>query len=188
MSTGRIGGLLFSGGLVLLVVAGAILIAHGAVGIDRDLQPLIAASLGLVGVGAFVLRLDGPPPLRGRLVKLGLTSLAIGSVILAVAVLEWGSLRGIELDFLLVSMVGGGGAVVLGALAVALALARMRGRWEWPGLMLLAGMTLVLLGTWGATAGPLGAMAQTVTAAGGIVIILGALGMGLLATVASEPS
>lgn len=188
MSIGRGGGLLFTSGLVLLLAAGAIQIARGAIGIDRDLDPLIATALGLVGVGAFVLGVEGPRPLRGRLAKAGLVSLAIGSVILAFAVNAWGSLHGIELDFLLVPLVGGVCAVALGGLAVALALARLRGRWELPGLMILPGMALVLLGTWGATADPLGAMAQAVTAAGGIVIILGALGIGLLATMPSKPS
>lgn len=110
MSIGRAGGLLFTGGFLLGVVAGGIVIARRASGIDRDLDPLIAASLGLVGVGAVVLGMDGPSPLRGRLMRLGLANLAIGSLALAFAVLGWSSLHGIQLSFLLVPMVGGGGA------------------------------------------------------------------------------
>jgi hypothetical protein len=181
MEIGRSGGVLFIGGLVLFVVAGAIVIARGAVGIDRDLHLLFAASLGLVGAGAAILATKGPPALRGRLAHLGLAGLAIGSLVLAFAALVWGSLRGIELDFLLIPIFVGGNAVGLGTLAVAVSLVRTRGPWGWAGLALLAGMAVVLLGNWGDRV-PL------VMAAGGIVIFAGAIGVGLLATVSSESS
>lgn len=181
----RVGGA-FIGGLVLFIVAGAVEISRGAIGIDNDLQPLFAASLGLTGAGAAVLAMTRPPALRGRSAMLGLTGIAGGCVVLAFAVLSWGSLRGIELAFLLIPMVGGGGAVGFGTLAVALSAIRTRGPWRWAGLALIVGIALVLLGTWGDTARPLGAMAQTLMAVGGTVIIGGAVGVGVLASLSPD--
>jgi hypothetical protein len=142
MGFGRIGGMLVVGGCVLFMIAVAIVMGGGGVGIGlRDVGGLVlAASLALVGSGAAVLSVAGPWPLHGRVVRVGLGALAVGLVSLLVSSIA---------DAALLYVVGLL-ASVLGALITALSLVRTPpGPSRGVGLLFLAGMLLFVLTTLG---------------------------------------
>ena len=179
MGFGRIGGLLVVGGCVLFVIAVAIAMSGGGVGIGlRDVGGLVlAASLALVGSGAAVLSVAGPWPLHGRVVRVGLGALAVGLVSLLVS-----SIVGVaaspghedeESLSMLVLLVVGLVASVLGALITALSLVRTPpGPSRGVGLLFLAGMLLFVLTT---------LYAQPLQAIAGALAVLGGTGVGVLA-------
>lgn len=79
---GQIGGKLVVGGGVLFVIAVAIYVGGGGVGFGGlDASGLVVdASLALFGCGAAVLSVGGPRPLHGRVVRVGLGTLAVGQL------------------------------------------------------------------------------------------------------------
>jgi hypothetical protein len=181
MSFRRIGGLLVVGGCVLFMIAVAIAMAAGRVGIGlRDVGGLVlAASLALLGSGAAVLSVAGPRPLNGRAVRVGLGILAVGllsslaSLIMEPPIFVW----------LIVGLL----ASVLGALITALSLVRTPpGPSRGVGLLFLAGMLLFVLTTlyglgYDPSTAPAGAGAQPLQAIAGALAVLGGTGVGVLA-------
>jgi hypothetical protein len=137
---GRIGGLLVLGGGVLFMIAGAIYVGGG--GIDNL---FVDASLALFGCGAGVLSVGGPRPLHGRLVRLGLGTLAVGQLsYLAFSIIATASTFD-QLGSLLQILRVGLGAAFLGSLITGLSLVRTRGTSRLVGSLFLAGMLLLAL-------------------------------------------
>jgi len=123
-----------------VLVAAAIYIRGG--GID-DL--FVDASLALLGFGAGVLSIGGPWPLHGRLVRLGLGTLAVGKLsYLAVSIMATASTFD-QLGSLLQILRVGLGAAFLGSLITGLSLVRTRGATRLVGSLFLAGMLLLAL-------------------------------------------
>ena len=170
MSFGRIGGMLVVGGCVLFMIAVAIAMGGGSVGLGgRDVGGLVlAASLALLGSGAAVLSVAGPRPLNGRAVRVGLGILAVGllsslaSSIMEPPIFAW--------------LIGGLLATVLGALITGLSLVRRPGPSRAVGSLLLAGMLLLVLTT---LASP--AVDQQLQEIAGALAVLGGTGVGVLA-------
>jgi hypothetical protein len=137
---GRIGGLLVVSGGVLFVIAGAIYV--GGSGID---SLFVDASLALFGCGAGVLSVGGSRPLHGRVVRLGLATLAVGQLsYLAFSIIATASTFD-PLGSLLQVLRVGLGAAFLGSLITALSLVRTRGPSRVAGSLFLAGMLLLAL-------------------------------------------
>ena len=177
MSFGRIGGLLVVGGCVLFMIAVAIVMGGGGVGIGlRDVGGLVlAASLALVGSGAAVLSVAGPWPLHGRVVRVGLGALAVGLVSLLVSsIVGAAASPGHEESLpMFVLLIVGLLASVLGALITGLSLVRTPpGPSRGVGLLFLAGMLLFVLTT---------LYAQPLQAIAGALAVLGGTGVGVLA-------
>lgn len=82
--SGSIGGALVVGSSVLLVAAIAIAATGGSVGVGRGTNAPDLGGLVLIGaivlgsLGAGIIGLAGPAPLRGRAVRIGLCALALG--------------------------------------------------------------------------------------------------------------
>ena len=177
MGFGRIGGMLVVGGCVLFMIAVAIAMSGGSVGLGgRDAGGLVlAASLALVGSGAAVLSVAGPRPLNGRAVRVGLGTLSVGLVsLLASSIMVVASTVGSEESLpMLVLVFVGLVASVVGALITALSLVRTPpGPSRGVGLLFLAGMLLFVLTT---------LYAQPLQAIAGALAVLGGTGVGVLA-------
>ena len=178
MGFGRIGGLLVVGGCVLFVVTGAIFVGGGTLHIgDGEIGSLaLAASLALVAVGAAVLSVAGPWPLHGRVVRVGLGALAVGLVSLLVSSIVGAAASPGHEDQeslpMLVLLVVGLFATVLGPLITGLSLVRRPGPSRAVGSLLLAGMLLLVLTT---------LYAQPLQAIAGALVVLGGTGVGVLA-------
>jgi hypothetical protein len=182
MGFGRIGGMLVVGGCVLFMIAVAIAMGGGGVGIGlRDVGGLVlAASLALVGSGAAVLSVAGPWPLHGRVVRVGLGALAVGLVSLLVSSIVGAAASPGHEDQeslpMLVLLVVGLLATVLGPLITGLSLVRRPGPSRAVGSLLLAGMLLLVLTT---LASP--AVDQHLQEIAGALVVLGGTGVGVLA-------
>lgn len=138
---GRFGGSLIVGGSLLFLIAAAIYMRGG--GID-DL--FVDASLALFGCGAGVLSVGGPRPLHGRLVRLGLGTLAIGQLsYLAVSIIATASTFDQLGSLPLIVWRVGLGAAFLGPLITGLSLVRTPGPSRLVGSLFLAGMLLLAL-------------------------------------------
>ncbi|HEX7400488.1 MAG TPA: hypothetical protein VF302_12005 [Candidatus Limnocylindrales bacterium] len=166
MGFGRIGGVLVVGGCVLFMIAVAIAMGGGSVGLGgRDAGGVLAAaSLALLGSGAAVLSVAGPRPLNGRAVRVGLGILAVGLLSsLASSIME---------PPMFVLLIVGLLASVLGSLITGLSLVRRPGPSRAVGLLFLAGMLLFVLTT---------LYAQPLQAIAGALVVLGGTGVGVLA-------
>lgn len=193
MRFGRIGGMLIMGGVVLFVLGYALMIVGAAVG-----SPLTGVATALIGSGAATLCAAGPRPLRGRVTRIGLGTLAVGLASLlgssiVAAMLTFDPLESLPFGVLLI---GGFLAMALGSLVTALSLVRAPGPSRVVGSLLLAGPLLFLLaGTIGPHVGDvpfLSVIAEALVILGAIGFVLGGTGLGLLAfkgdrAVASRP-
>jgi hypothetical protein len=185
MWSGRIGGLLVVAGGLLFAIAVAIYVGGGGVGFGRgDVSGLVVdASLALFGGGAAVLSLGGPrPQLDGRVVRVGLATLAVGQLgLLALSVMAAGSTVE-RLESLAPPILG---AASLGSLLTGLGLARAPGPSRAVGSLFLAGMVLLVLVTTLGNSGMWALPPHTVLAAL-VMAVLGNIGVGVLAINASR--
>lgn len=178
MSFGRIGGMVVIGGWLLagatVLVAGAgnsVQIGSGAMG-----SYALAASLAVIGSGLAILSITGPRPLEGRIMRVGLGILAVGlvgslaSTVIA-ATLAYDPLENgpFVITFLIGSL-----AIVVGLPVTVLSLLRSAGPTRTVGLVFLAGLLLVFLGSVlranSEANGPLQGI-------GSALVVLGAIGM-----------
>lgn len=169
MRFGWIGGTLVVGGCALFMIAAAIAVGGGSVGLGiRDVGGLVlAASLALVACGAAVLGVAGPRPLRGRVVRVGLGALAVALVsYLAASIMAEESLP------MFVLFIGGPLATFLGSMVTGLSLVRVPGLSRVAGSLVLAGLLLILLGTI--------SRGNAVAVLGLIAVLLGGTGVGVL--------
>jgi hypothetical protein len=188
MGLGRIGGLLVIGGWGLVVVTGLIFVTGGSVGVGAlSIGGLVlAAGLALVAVGAGAIGIGGPGLLHGRAVRVGLALFAIGLIgALAASLIagasEYDPMESIPTILLLLV---GGWTSFIGAVVTVLSLLRVAGRPRRLGLVFLGGLGLCIAG--GTLANGLGAVqltgiAAALAALGGVVIVLGGIGVGVLA-------
>jgi hypothetical protein len=149
MRFGRLGGWLIIGGGALVAVAIWMYLDGEGVGFgSADASGLlIAAALGLFGVGAVVLCAVGPEPLNGKFIRASLGVLAVGQLgLLAFSILAAASTSDqmanpgiIGLLYLAAGAAGG-----LGLLLTGLALTMTPGRARLVGALLLAGMVLLV--------------------------------------------
>ncbi len=193
MRFGRIGGMLIGGGVVLFVLGYALMIVGAAVG-----SPLTGVATALIGSGAATLCAAGPRPLHGRVMRIGLGTLAVGLASLlgssvVAAMLTFDPLESLPFGVLLI---GGFLAMALGSLVTALSLVRVPGLSRVVGSLFLAGPLLFLVaGTIGSHVADvpfLSVIAGALAILGAIGFVLGGTGLGLLAirgdrAVASRP-
>lgn len=185
---GRIGGLLVVGGCVLFMIAAAIAIAGGGVGIGlRDVGGLVvAASLALGGSGAAILSVAGPGPLHGRVTRIGLGILAVGLLSSLASSTMAAASAGHEASLpIFVLFIVGSLSTVLGSLVTGLSLVRAPGPSRAVGLVFLAGLLLLAFSripaNMASDALPLQEIAAALAVLGGIGVVLGGAGVGVLA-------
>ena len=182
MRFGRIGGMLVMGGVVLFVIGYALMIEGAAVG-----SPITGVATALIGAGAAILCVARPRPLQGRVMRIGLGTLAgglaslLGSSIVA-GILTYDPLESLPFGVLLI---GGFLAMAVGSLVTALSLVRAPGPSRVVGSLLLAGpLLLFLAGTIGSHVADVpvfSVIAGTLAILGTIAFVLGGTGLGLLA-------
>jgi len=82
MRSGRIGGALVIGGWLLLLITTAVVLLGGSAGLGGTGFGSLTLGLGLalIGAGAAVTSIWGPPPFRGPAIRIGLAILAIGLI------------------------------------------------------------------------------------------------------------
>lgn len=188
MQFGRIGGALVVGGWALFVVMGAIFVGGGSVGLGAlSIGGLVLdAALALIGSGAVVLSVTGPKPFNGRAVRIGLGILAVGLLVSLASAIMAGASENDALESIpmVVLLLVGGLATVIGAVVTVLALLLTRGPSRVVGSVLLASLGLLIL-AWilanGLDAPQLDAVAAVLAASGGVGIVLGGIGVGALA-------
>lgn len=188
MSFGRIGGMLVVGSGVLFMVAGTIAMGGGGVGIGlRDVGGLVvAASLALGGSGAAVLSVTGPRPLHGRVMRVGLGTLAVGLVssFASSTMASASTFDPLESLPIVVLLLVGFLATALGSLVTALSLVRAPGSSRAVGSLVLVGLLLLVLTTILANMGtdaPLHVIAGALAVLGATGVVLGGTGLGVLA-------
>jgi hypothetical protein len=151
MDLGRLGGVLVIAGWVLIAATITIFGAGNSVQIGGDTIGglALAASLGVIGGGMAVLSLTGPRPLQGRIMRLGLGFLAVGLLgSLASTVIA----AGLEYDPLengpfVITFLVGALATTIGVPVTVLSLVRTSGPTRTVGLLFLAGLVCVFLGS-----------------------------------------
>jgi hypothetical protein len=142
MRPGAIGGLLVVAACVLGLVAEAIAVAGGSVGV-RSSSPggmVLTLALTLLAGGAAVLGLSGPPPLDGRLLRVGLVMVGLG-ILMVMATSDVPASSLLVVVYLL-----GGVIAFFGAVSISLALLRSTGEPRRVALIFLAGLAIAGLG------------------------------------------
>ena len=191
----RIGGGLVIGGLVGTGVS-EILATGGADVLSSELPApgraivLVPVFLALTAAGLLSLSWSFVPSLMDRAVAWGLRSMALGLLALGGVLVASGSagLRGTAVDILLVPLAGGALATIVGALITGLALVRWPGPERVAGLVLVAGLLLVVIGNWARNGNPPAPVAVTIGSIGLLVTFTGGLLVGLLGLIGSEPA
>jgi hypothetical protein len=190
MGIERLGGVLFIGGWTALLVAGAIALSGGTVGIGSGAigSLALAAALVLLGAGAVSLGVAGPRSLGGRAVRVGLVILGIGLLSSLASSVMTAGFAGDPLESgpIVITLLVGGLAVMLGVLVTVASLLRARG---WPravGSVLLAGLLVVVFGGMlGAgtdpSPDPLSVLGRVLAVLGAVGIVLAGAGLGVLA-------
>ncbi len=188
MRFGRLGGMLVVGGCALFILTGAIFVFGGSVGMGGVTSGglVLAAGLGLAGVGSALLGLTGPRPLDNRAVRFGLVTLGLGLVVyLASTVIG----AGMEYDPLeswpfIITFLVGGLATLVGTITTVVALLLVRGPSRVVGALFPIGIGLLVLASTVAHATVGGALFETIgtliAVAGGITVMASAIGLGLL--------
>lgn len=165
MNLGQIGG-----GLLLVGVTAVVAAAVADVGL------IVPAALA--GLGAGVVAVAAPPPLDGRVTRVGLGLLAVGGLSVAVMLAIQAATRHFPEMISLVPLLIAAAAIPLGCLAVGVPLARSSGAARVVGAAVLLGSGLVLVGQ---VAGGAQVGVSPVVAAGVAVAALGLAGVGRLA-------
>jgi hypothetical protein len=146
MRLGTIGGLMIIGSSALLLVAGAIAVTGGSVGVgSRDLGgTVLVLALGLAGLGAGAIGLAGPDPMRGRWLRIGLTTLAVGIISLTGSAVVGATMTYDPLESLpaVVLLFLGGWTMLGGGIATAVGLLRAHQRPRTIGALFLVGLLL----------------------------------------------
>ena len=188
MRFGRLGGMLVVGGCALVILTGAIFVLGGSVGIGGATTGglVLAAGLGLVGVGVELLGLAGPRPLDNGAVRFGLGTLGIGLLFyLASNVIS----AGLDYDPLaswpfIITFLIGGLATLLGTVTTVIALLLVRGPSRVVGALVPIGIGLLVLASTVAHATVGGALFEVIgtliAVAGGITVMASVIGVGLL--------
>jgi hypothetical protein len=184
MTLARIGGLSVIGGWALLVIAGALAVAGGSVGLgSRSIGGVVmAASLVLIGAGGAVVAVAGPRPLDGRVLRIGLGILGIGILGLAGSSIAAARLAydPMEDGPSVVLLLAGGLATWTGAPVTVLALLLAPGGPRAVGAAFVAGLLLlVLAGVANENVGPI--LAGLPAIVGGSLVIGSGIGLGVLA-------
>jgi hypothetical protein len=124
MRFGRIGGMLVMDGVMLVGMGYALVIVGAAVG-----NLVTGAATALIGSGAAILCVIGPRPLQGRVMRVGLGTLAAGLASLLAFSIVAGTLTYDPLESLPFVVLGIGGvlAMALGSLVTAVSLLRAPG-------------------------------------------------------------
>jgi hypothetical protein len=142
MRPGAIGGLLVVAACVLGLVAEAIAIAGGSVGV-RSSSPggiVLTLALTLLAGGAAVLGLSGPPPLDSRVLRVGLVMVGLGiAMVMATSDVPASSM-------LVVVYLLGGVIAFFGAVSICLALLPSTGELRRIVLLFLAGLLIAAVG------------------------------------------
>lgn len=190
MGFGRFGGLLVTGGWAVLVVTGAIAVGGGTVGIGNGAIGglALALALALLGAGVVIVGIAGPRPLAGRAVRIGLVILGVGllSTLASSAMTAGFAGDPLESGPIVITLLGGGLAVLLGVLVTLPSLVRAGGRPRAVGSLFLAGLLIVVLGGMlGAGTNPnpdpLPEFGRALVVLGAIGIVLAGTGLGVLA-------
>jgi hypothetical protein len=188
MRLDRIGGSLVIGGWGLVTLTGLIFAMGGSVGIGTNSVGglVLAGGLGLVAAGAVTIGASGPPLLHGRAARVGLAMFGIGlfSMIGAAVMAGTSAYDPMESIPTIVLLLLGGWTGFVGALVTVLALLRAPGRPRRLGSLLLGGLGSCVVGatlsnTWGT--GRLDGVGVALVALGGVAIVLGGIGVGLVA-------
>jgi hypothetical protein len=192
MRWARIAGILIVAGSALSLPAAAISgpVGPGDTG-GRDLGSLVLnACLALLGSGAALLSIAGPTPLGGRNLRIGLGTLAIGLLSLLASSLIPIPTGSNELQSwpFIVSGAIGLLATVTGTLVTVVSLARTPGPARLVARLFSVGLALVvvfsLLGNGVIALGPLHVVVEFLAVLGGVVIVLAATSLGVLAITA----
>jgi len=207
MANGRIGGFVLISGIATFLVAGWLGLAGvptysvGSDGLGTTGGPVVtilAVALGLVGVGSLFLGAGsaflgaGDPPFERRATRYGLRSLAVGFLLFSLVFGSMGGMRGSAVDALIMPLLGGSLALVIGAVTLAASLAMTAGPSRAIGLMFPTGFALAFLGDGARGTGPfVWSIPLAVAVFGGVLMLVGGVGLGLLgirATTAAAPS
>ena len=185
---GRIGGGFLFGSLLTIAIA-ALMGRTGAQAATGGIAEIgvsgviLEACLAGIALGVSMLSVCSSRPLDDRTLKIGLRTLAVGLVIGSGVLYELDvqALTGSSADALLIPLVGGALATMIGALVTAIALTRIPGSPRAVGSLLLGGLLLVLIGNWMRNGNPPSPTAVALSAAGIAILGLGGLALGLLA-------
>lgn len=190
MGFGRIGGLVLIGAWVVLVVTGVIALSGGSVGIGHGAvgSLTLAAALALLGSGVTIVGIAGPGPLTGRAVRIGLVILGVGLLSTLASSLMTANFAGDPLESgpIVITLLVGVLAVLIGVLVVVPSLLRAGGRPRAVGSLLVAGLLFVVVGGMlGAGTNPnpepLPVLGRALAVLGAIGIVLAGAGLGVIA-------
>lgn len=186
MGLGFVGGALLVGSGLALAISPVVAWAGGTAVIGGA---ALAGSLVLGGAGAALVAIGGPPLLDGLAARAGLAILALGQLVVIAALLLHGSGVGPVGG---TSFAGLAGVVSLapsvGMLVIGTSLVRRSGQAGVVGALLLASVALLVLLPIADAFGSPGLPWQAVSIIGDGIIVVGVVGLGLLASRGDRPT
>jgi hypothetical protein len=196
MANGRIGGSLVIVGIATFLVAvwlglgGVPTYSVGSDGLGTTGGPVVtilAVALGLVGVGSLFLGSGnaflgvGDPPFERGATRYGLRILAVGLLLFSLGFASTGGLRGSAVDALIIPLVGGSLALVVGAVTLAASLLSTPGLSRAVGGMFATGFVVAFFGNGARETGPfIWSTAVAMIVVGSVLMLLGWIGLGVL--------
>ncbi|HEY3334171.1 MAG TPA: hypothetical protein VGK16_02950 [Candidatus Limnocylindrales bacterium] len=201
MRTGSIGGALILACCASLLAAALVAAGGGTVGYggagDAPGSLLLDAAIVFGAAGAWILAIAAPPPLAGRAARLGLGLIAtwLTMAFLTLLVSAGGGSDGLESIPVLVGLLVGGLAALVGVPLTAVALVRSAGPARLAGGMLLTGLVLVIAAAIAtssdfstvATVTPTRSLALPMVVAGAVLLLLAVASVGVLAIRGEAP-
>jgi hypothetical protein len=172
----------------LVIATGLIYAMGGSVGVGLASLGgfVLLAGLATVAGGAIAISVAGPRELHGRAVRIGLALFGIGLACTSASSILAATTANDPLESIptIVLLFGGGWVSLLGAVITILSLLLAPGRPRMLGLAFVGGLCLSIAGAAAASAlgvGALQGIADLAAVLGGIAIVLGGIGVGVLA-------
>ena len=194
MRSGRIGGALIIGGWLLFLATIAVVLLGGSAGLGGSGLGSLTLGLGLalVGAGAAITSVAGPPPFRGRAIRVGLAILAVG-LLSSTASSLIGSLSTndpLESWPVIILFVVGSLASLVGSTMTVISLLLASGRSRSVGLLSAIGVGLLAVAAILGSQKDLGfsIVVAALAVIGGCAVVAAGVGVGFLAFNGEQPA